>query len=106
VTWWIIIDNIPPAQAFASPYPYLLLAITWFLGLPAYALLRPWHRDKLIRLLGLSTIGASPFAALAIRDFPTPRDLFAAFLIMTTGWVGTAAFWAVLRLVSANDSHE
>ncbi len=106
MAYWMIIDDIPPGQAFASPFPYAMLAVTWFIALPLYVLLQPWHRGELVRLVALSTLGAAPFALLAIRYFLTPRDLFAAFLIMTTCWVGTVAFWAVLRLVSANDSPE
>jgi hypothetical protein len=97
--YWMAVDDIAARQAFSSPFPYLLFGLTWFVGLPIFAFTRPWHQDRLWRLLLLATIGASPFAAKAIHYFLTPRDLFVTFLIMTTAWAATLTLWGVLRLV-------
>ena len=95
------VDGIPAGQAFASPVPYALAALTWFVALPVYAALHGWLRDRLWPLMLLATLGAVPPAGLAFAYLLSPRDLFAAFLIVTTAWVSTAAFWATLRASSA-----
>ena len=91
------IDNIPARQAFASPVPYALAALTWFIALPVYGVLHVWIRDRLWPLLLLATFGATPPAVFTFAYFLSPRDLFAASLIVTTAWVGAFTFWATLR---------
>ncbi len=98
--WWMLVDQIPPGQAFSSPFPYLLLGISWFLATPMYVVASHWVDGKLWRLLLLATIGASPFALKAVLYFLTPRDIFAAFLIFSTSWISAFAFWLVLRQTS------
>lgn len=98
--WWMMVDDIPLRQAFASPVPYGLAALTWFVALPVYAVLHDRIRDRLWPLLLLATLGATPPAGLAFAHFLSPRDLFAAFLILTTTWVGTLTFWATLCVYS------
>ena len=94
----MLVDDIPARPAFSSPFPYLLFAISWFFALPVYAATHNWHCNMLARLLLLATGGAAPFAAYAIHYFLTPRDIFAATLIVTTAWAGTLTFWSFLRL--------
>ena len=100
---WMLLDDIGPNQAFASPIPYALLALTWFVALPLFVVTRPWHGDKLIRLLLLATLGSAPAAAKAIHYFLTPRDVFVTALILSISGAATAAFWACFKLLRGDD---
>lgn len=97
IGWWMVIDDIAFDQAIATPIPYALIALSWFVATPIYLVLREWVNGKLWRFLFLATIGAMPAAAKAVLYFLTPRDIFAAFLIFSTAWVCAATYWAVLR---------
>lgn len=96
--WWMLVDDIPPGQALHSPFPYLMLALSWFVATPIYLAASDWVAGKLSRLLVLATVGAAPFALKAMLYFLTPRDLFAASLIVSTSWIAACAFWLTLRL--------
>jgi hypothetical protein len=102
--WWMLIDQIPLTQALATPFPYVLIAISLFVATPVYTAASSWIDGRLWRLLLLATIGASPFAAYAVVYFLTPRDIFAAFLIFSTAWVSALAFGLVLRMARTRDS--
>ena len=96
--WWMLVDQISLGQALGSPFPYLLLAIAWFVATPIYLALDTWLDGKLWRLLLVATIGASPFALKAIQYFLTPRDIFVTALIVSTAWVCAGVYWMVVRL--------
>ncbi len=100
----MLVDDISLGQAFGSPFPYVLLAISWFVATPIYFAAYGWIAGKLWRLLLLATLGATPFVLKAIAYFLTPRDIFAALLILSTAWVAATAFWGVLRLCSREDA--
>lgn len=95
--WWMLIDQIPLAQALTTPIPYLLVGISWFVATPVYVATSAWTDGKVWRLLLLATVGAAPFSAYAVVHFLTPRDVFAAFLIFSTAWVSALTFGLVLR---------
>ena len=100
VLTWMLVDDIGLARAFGTPFPYLLFAISWFGGMPAYALLHDWHRDRLPRLLLLAIAGAAPFVALAWLQFLPGRAAFVTGLILACAGAATLALWSVLRLGS------
>lgn len=100
--WWMLVDRISAEQALAGPIPYVLFAVSWFLATPFYIAASGWLRGSLWRLLLLATFAAAPFAVAALRHFHPPRDLFAAFLILSTAWVAGATFWGVLRANGAD----
>jgi hypothetical protein len=102
--WWMLVDQVPVTQAFATPFPYALMGISLFVATPVYAAASSWIHGKLSRSLLLATIGASPFAAYAVVYFLTPRDIFAAFLIFSTAWVSALAFELVLRKAKTRDN--
>lgn len=97
--WWMLVDQISLGQAFGSPFPYLMLAMSWFLATPIYVVAHSWIAGKLWRVLLLATVGATPFLIKALTYFLMPRAIFVAFLILSVAWVAATAFWGVLRLV-------
>jgi hypothetical protein len=97
--WWMLVDQITLNQAIGSPFPYLMLVMSWFLATPIYVVAHSWIAGKLWRVLLLATVGATPFVIKAVTYFLTPRDIFVAFLILSVAWVAATTFWGVLRLV-------
>lgn len=95
--WWLLVDDVSVAQALRTPFPYVLLGISWFLATPTFLVTFSWSRGRLSRLLILATLGCSPFVVSAQSYFMVPRAQFASFLILSTAWVSTIAFWAVFR---------
>ena len=96
---WMLVDQISLGQAFGTPFPYLLVAISWFLATPIYVVAHSWIAGRLWRVLLLATVGATPFVIKAVTYLLTPRDIFAAFLILSVAWVAATTFWGVLRLL-------
>lgn len=97
--WWMLVDDVSPAQALNTPIPYALAAIAWFVATPIYLAVRFRVRGRLWPLLALATAGAAPFAGYALIYFLTPRDIFAACLIFSTAWTATLTFWVFLRVI-------
>lgn len=101
---WMLVDQISLRQALGSPFPYIMAALSWFVATPIYVVAQPWIADKLWRMLLLATLGALPFVIKAVTYFLTPRDIFAAFLILSVAWASAGTFWGVLRLLGGSDT--
>ena len=101
--WWMLVDQISLSQALRSPFPYLMLAISWFLATPIYVVAHSWIAGKLWRMLLLATLGATPFVIKAVTYFLAPRDFCVSFLILSVAWVAATTFWSVLRLLQPAD---
>lgn len=99
----MLVDNISLAQAFGSPFPYLMFAISWFLATPIYVVAHSWIDGKIWRVLLLATAGATPFVIKAVTYFLTPRSIFVAFLILSVAWVAAVTFWTMLRLTQPSE---
>ena len=95
--WWMLVDDISLAKAFASPFPYLMLIAGQFLGVPVFFALHAWLGGKLVRFLALASLAILPAVLFALSYFLYPRSAFAAFLLMSTVWVGTSVFWLQVR---------
>ena len=92
--WWMAVEDIAPGRAFRSPIPYAMLFLGLVFGLPVFFALQAWLGRKLLRYLALATLAIAPAAIYAATYFLYPRSAFAAFLLVSTAWVGTAVFWA------------
>jgi hypothetical protein len=101
-SWWMLFDQISMDRAFRTPFPYLMLMASVLVATPVFSLTRSWIDGQLWRLLLLATLAAAPLAVLAIAYFLPPRSLFASFLILSTAWIASVAFWGALRLFSSN----
>ena len=95
--WWMWVDDISLVKAFASPFPYLMLACGLLLGLPVFFTLHAWLGDNVVKFLGLASLAIMPAVILALSYFLYPRSIFAAFLLISTVWVGTSVFWLQVR---------
>lgn len=101
---WMLVDQISLEQAFGSPFPYMMAVLSWFVATPIYVVAHPWIEGKLWRMLLLATLGAMPVVIKAVTYFLSPRDIFAAFLILSVAWASTIAFWGVLYLLPRGET--
>ena len=95
--WWMLVDDISLTRAFGSPIPYAILFAGMVFGLPVYFAAHIWLGGSLLRYLALATLSITPLAIYAISHFLYPRSAFAAFLLISTAWVGTTVFWVIAR---------
>ena len=93
--WWMAVDDIALGRAFRSPIPYAMLFVGLVFGLPVFFALKAWLGQKLLRYLALASLAIAPAAIYVATYFLYPRSAFAAFLLVSTAWVGTAVFWAL-----------
>ena len=98
ILFWMLIDDIAPGQAFASPFPYLLFALSWFVATPIYAFFSDWFGERPLRFVLAAWAGAAIPAIKAGTYFSPGRALFAVALIMGTATVAALTFWATLRI--------
>jgi len=96
--FWMVVDDIPSSQAFASPVPYLLCLVTVVVVLPIYLAFRSWFGFSLIRLAGAGLLLALPPALWAYSYFLLPRAHFAATILIGSALTGAFTFWACICL--------
>ena len=97
--WWMLVDEIPPARALASPIPYAMLFLALVIGLPIYLGFRDWFDASILRPLAVAILATAPAVAYAMNYFLYPRDVFAAFLLLSTACIGASAFCLLARHV-------
>ena len=97
--YWMVVDEIPPWRAVATPFPYLMAICATLFGVPAYIALRSRLGTSLPKMLALATLAIMPAVVFAASYFLYPRNAFAAFLIVSTVWVGTTTFWLLVRRI-------
>ena len=91
--WWMVIDDIAVSRGMRTPIPYVILSAGLFAGVPTYLMARDWLGGSLLRFLALATAAILPAVLFAAHSFLYPRSLFAALLLLSTVWTGTATFW-------------
>ena len=94
----MVVDDIPPERAFASPFPYLIFILMWVVVLPVYAFCSNWFGSSLPRLLLAGMLLALGPTTYAYSYFLIPRAHFVAFLLIGGAATGAFVFWACLRL--------
>lgn len=72
-----------------------MLLVGLVFGMPVFFALHAWLGRKLLRYLALASLAIAPATIYAATYFLYPRSAFAAFLLVSTAWVGTAVFWAL-----------
>ena len=92
VALWLALDDIPVRAGFDTPIPYVMLVAT-AIGLPLQAALAPWHRWKIMRLLGLGSLATLPAHAAFWSAFLPGRALFASSMAMGCAWLAVTVFW-------------
>ena len=97
--WWMLVDDIALWRAMRTPFPYLMLAAATFIGVPAWVAADQWLGNRLVNALVTSSVAILPAVLLAWSYFLYPRSAFAAFLLLSTVWVGTTVFWLLARRV-------
>ena len=97
--YWMVVDDIPLHRAVRTPFPYLIAIAAMVLGVPAYIALRHFLGSSLLRMLAMATLAILPAVLYAASYFLYPRSAFAAFLLLSTVWVGTATFWLLVRRI-------
>ena len=93
---------IQPRHFFGSPVLYALLALSCFVGLPLFALLRGWLGLRLERYLLCGAVLTLPaFGLLWMKWGGSPPLHFRALLwVIGHPMVGAAGFWVALRLLA------
>ena len=104
--WWMLVDEIALTRALATPFPWLLLLIATFGGIPAWVTADRMLGARLWHVLSLAALGAALPALYALDYFLYPRNAFAAFLIWSTALVGAFAFWLVARGATLSGDEE
>ena len=98
--YWMAVDAVSISRAVASPFPYVLLGLIWFVAIPVGAALNRRKRVSLLAALAISTAVASPAAMFMFIVALSPFD--GALLIFTTSWVAAITFWLMLWILPNN----
>ena len=101
----VAVGAIQPRHVFGSPFLYVLLALSWFVGLPMFAALHPWLRLRLERYLLVGVLGiAFAWTMLAFKwGEPPPLNQRTLAWIIGHPIAGVLAFWATLRLLADDE---
>ena len=97
--WWALIDGIGVQRAFTTPIPYAILLAATILGLPTFLAFRGWLGSRLPRFLIVATLAVTPLVIGAIEYFLYPRSVAVTLMLLSTTWIGTGAFWAIVRSI-------